>query len=307
MSIQTVDVPVIEEAGAIAEAVQARRGNPLVQELMFVIRRSRSVQVGLAVTGTLLAVAALADVLAPYSPIEIDLLRRLQPPSAAHLLGTDQIGRDELSRVIHGARVSLFVGLVAVTIASTVGSVLGLVAGYVGGFVDDVIMRVMDALLAFPAILLALVIVSALGPGLVNTLIAFGIAGIPFYARLLRSMVLSIRARQYVLAARALGASHGRLMLRHVMPNSVGPMIVAMTLQTGTVIVGIAGLGYLGLGAQPPTPEWGNMLSGSQALLFSAPWLLFSPGIAILLAVVGFNLIGDGLRDALDPRLRQSR
>lgn len=264
-------------------------------------------QVGLAITLALLGMALLAPLLAPYSPLETNLAQRLKPPSLANPLGTDQLGRDQLSRIIYGARVSLVVGLVAVAIASLLGSSVGLVAGYAGGALDGAAMRLMDAMLAFPALLLALAIVSALGPGLVNTLIAFGIAGVPYYARLLRSLVLSVREREYVLAARALGASHGRIMLRHVLPNAVAPVVIAMTLQTGTVIVGIASLGYLGLGAQPPTPEWGAMLSGSQIQFFSAPWLLFAPGGLILAAVVGFNLIGDALRDALDPRLRPPR
>lgn len=258
----------------------------------------------MAITIGLFAMGIFAPFLTPYSPIDTDLLGRLQPPSLAHPLGTDQLGRDQLSRIMFGARVSLVVGLIAVGIASIVGTTAGLLSGYAGGIVESVVMRVMDAMLAFPGVLLALAIVSALGPGLVNTLIAFGISGIPFYARLMRSMVVSIRNREYVLAARSIGATHRRLMLRHVLPNSVMPVIIAMVLQTGVVIVGIASLGYLGLGAQPPTPEWGGMLSGSQALLFSAPWLLFAPGTMIVLAVVGFNLIGDGLRDALDPRLR---
>ena len=293
--------------GAQPVGATADRGcNVWIQELALVVRRSSMMRVGLGMMTLLLMMGMLAPVLTPYSPIETNLAERLRSPSAAHPLGTDQLGRDQLSRVMHGARVSLFVGLVAVAIAAFFGSGIGLVAGYAGGRVDDAIMRLVDAMLAFPPLLLALVIVSALGPGLVNTLIAFGISGIPYYARLLRSLVLSVRAQEYVIAARALGAGGGRIMLRHVLPNSIAPVIIAMTLQTGTVIVGIASLGYLGLGAQPPTAEWGVMLSGSQIQFFSAPWLLLSPGAMILAAVIGFNLIGDGLRDALDPRLRGS-
>jgi peptide/nickel transport system permease protein len=262
-------------------------------------------QAGAILTAFLILLAVLAPVISPHDPLGQDLTARLLGPSRAHLLGTDDLGRDQLSRLLYGARVSLFVGLIAVAISSLLGSLLGLISGYFGGLVDNVIMRLMDAMLAFPAILLALLIVSALGPGLVNTLIALGVSGIPHYARLIRSTVLTVRSREYVLAARALGAGSGRIMFRHVLPNSLAPVLVATTLQTGTVIVGIASLGYLGLGVQPPTPEWGSMLSGSRLLFFQAPWLLFAPGVAILLAVVGFNLIGDGLRDALDPRLRQ--
>jgi len=268
-------------------------------------RRDHTMQAGAILTAFLILLAVLAPVISPHDPLGQDLTARLLGPSRAHLLGTDDLGRDQLSRLLYGARVSLFVGLIAVAISSLLGSLLGLISGYFGGLVDNVIMRLMDAMLAFPAILLALLIVSALGPGLVNTLIALGVSGIPHYARLIRSTVLTVRSREYVLAARALGAGSGRIMFRHVLPNSLAPVLVATTLQTGTVIVGIASLGYLGLGVQPPTPEWGSMLSGSRLLFFQAPWLLFAPGVAILLAVVGFNLIGDGLRDALDPRLRQ--
>jgi len=254
--------------------------------------------------GLLILLALLAPLLAPHDPLAVDVLQRLQAPSRAHLLGTDQVGRDQLSRMLYGARISLAVGPIAVALAASVGVILGLVGGYAGGFVDNAIMRVMDALLAFPGLLLALVIVSTLGPGLMNTLIAFAVGGIPRYARLLRSLALSVRTREYVVAARATGAGSPRIMLRHVLPNSASPVLIAVTLHVGATIVGIASLSYLGLGIQPPTPEWGAMLSGSQTLLFRAPWLLFSPGIAILVAVVAFNLLGEGLRDALDPRLR---
>ncbi len=264
-------------------------------------------RVGLVMMTLMFMLGLLAPVLTPYAPNETDLEQRLLSPSSDHLLGTDQLGRDQLTRILYGARISLVIGLVAVVIAAVFGSGIGLVAGYTGGRTDNSLMRVMDAMLAFPPLLLALVIVAALGSGLVNTLIAFGIAGIPYYARLLRSLVLSVRAQEFVVAARATGAGGPRIMLRHVLPNSIGPVIIAMTLQTGTVIVGIASLGYLGLGAQPPTAEWGSMLSGSQIQFFSAPWLLLSPGGLILAAVIGFNLIGDGLRDALDPRLRGPR
>ena len=288
------------------DEVTDRTRNLWRQELIRVVRRSSMMRVGLGMMTLLFAMGLLAPVLTPFSPNETNLAERLRSPSSAHLLGTDQLGRDQLTRVMYGARVSLLVGLVAVVIAAAFGSGLGLVAGYAGGRVDNVTMRLMDAMLAFPPLLLALVIVAALGAGLVNTLIAFGIAGIPYYARLLRSLVLSVRAQEFVLAAHAVGAGGARVMLRHVLPNSIAPVIIAMTLQTGTVIVGIASLGYLGLGAQPPTAEWGAMLSGSQIQFFSAPWLLLSPGGMILAAVIGFNLIGDGLRDALDPRLRGS-
>lgn len=306
MSSERTTVTQAEAIRSLDAGRARKRRAPLVLlEVVRVLRRDRTVQVGLAIVAVLVALALLAPVLAPYDPLAVEITERLQPPSRQHLLGTDQVGRDQLSRILYGGRVSLFVGLIAVAIASGIGVVLGLVAGYAGGHLDNVIMRVMDALLAFPGLLLALVIVSALGPSLINTLIAFGIGGIPRYARLLRSLALSVRSREYITAARATGAGHLRLMFRHMLPNSISPVLIAMTLQVGTTIVGIASLGYLGLGIQPPTAEWGAMLSGSQTLLFRAPWLLFAPGVAILIAVVAFNLVGDGLRDALDPRLRR--
>lgn len=290
-----------------AAAPLRRRGGPLVHELRFVVRRSRSVQIGLAIVVVLLAAGALAPLLTPYSPTKIDLAHTLVAPSSSHPLGTDELGRDELTRILYGARISMVMGLLAVAISAFFGVVFGLLAGYAGGWLDNLIMRGMDGVLAFPALLLALLTISVLGPGLFKILIAFGIAGVPFYARLLRSMVLSVRENEYVLAAQALGASRTRVMVRYVLPNAVSPLIVAVSLGMGFVIIGLAGLGYLGLGAQPPTAEWGAMLSGSQARFFIAPWLLLSPGGMILLAVVGYVLLGDGIRDALDPRLRQSQ
>ncbi len=283
------------------------RGGPLVAELSYVLRHSRTVQIGLLLVVTLLLLGAFAPLLTSYSPNRIDLANTLQPPSRTHLLGTDELGRDELTRLLYAARVSMIVGLAAVAISNVLGVLFGLVAGYAGGVTDNVIMRTMDGILAFPALLLALLVISVLGPGLLKILIAFGIAFAPSNARLLRSMVVSVRENEYVLAAQALGASRTRVMLRYVLPNSVSPLIVSASLGMGFVIIGLAGLGYLGLGAQPPTAEWGAMLSGSQARFFTAPWLLISPGAAILVAVVGYVLLGDGLRDALDPRLRQSQ
>lgn len=272
-----------------------------------IVRSSRAVQAGLVIVLTLFALGILAPFLTPYSPIEIDLSNTLEAPSPAHLLGTDELGRDQLTRLLYGARVSMVMGLIGVVIAASVGAALGLIAGYFVGALDSAIMRTMDAILAFPALLLALLVVSVVGPGLVQVLIAFGIAGIPFYARLMRSMVLSIRGREYVEAAEALGASPLRIIFGHILPNAMAPLIITTTLAMGLVIVGLASLGFIGLGAQPPTPEWGAMLSGNQSRFFTAPWLLISPGLAILLAVIGYSLVGDGLRDALDPRLRHLR
>ncbi len=272
-----------------------------------VVRSSRAIQVGLLMVLTLFALGLFAPILTPYSPIMIDLTNTLEQPSAAHLLGTDELGRDQFTRLLYGARVSLVMGFVGVVLAASVGATLGLMAGYFVGPFDTVLMRIMDAILAFPALLLALLVVSVVGPGIIQVLLAFGIAGIPFYARLMRSMVLSIREREFVSAAEALGASPARIIFVHILPNAMAPLIITTTLAMGLVIVGLASLGFIGLGAQPPTPEWGAMLAGNQSRFFTAPWLLISPGIAIVLAVVGYSLIGDGLRDALDPRLRHLR
>lgn len=268
------------------------------------VRRSINVKIGLAIVATLFLLGLLAPVLTPYDPNAINLMNTLRPPSAEHLLGTDELGRDQLTRVLHGSQVSMVMGLIGVMFAATLGTTIGLIAGYFAGWFDSVVMRAMDAILAFPALLLALLVISILGPGILQVLIAFGFAGIPFYARLMRTMVLSIRRMEYVEAAEALGASPLRVIVRHILPNSIAPLIITTTMAMGLVIVGLASLGFLGLGAQPPTAEWGAMLSGSQARFFTAPWLLLTPGFAIIMAVVGYSLIGDGLRDSLDPRLR---
>jgi len=294
-------------AVAVLTGAGAGAGGRRIRGIGAIIRSSRTIQAGLLIVLTLLGLGLLAPFLTPYSPTQIDLANVLRPPSPAHLVGTDELGRDQLTRLLYGARVSMVMGFVGVLIAASVGAAIGLIAGYFAGIVDDAVMRVMDAILAFPALLLALLVVSVVGPGLVQVLIAFGIAGIPFYARLMRTMVLSLRTREYVAAAEALGASPLRIIFLHILPNAMAPLIITTTLAMGLVMVGIASLGFIGLGAQPPTPEWGAMLSGSQSRFFTAPWLLLSPGLAIVLAVVGYSLVGDGLRDALDPRLRYLR
>ncbi len=245
-----------------------------------------------------------SPLLAPYDPYKQNLLLRKAPPSKAHPLGMDEVGRDVLSRIIYGSRVSLEVGFLSVIGAIIVGVFIGAVSGYAGGWVDNIVMRLMDILLAFPSLLLALAIVTILGPGLLNMLYAIAIVSIPTYARLVRASVLAEKETDYVLAARAIGAGHLRILFRQIMPNALTPIIVQGTLGIGTAILDAAALGFLGLGAQPPTPEWGTMLSRAQQVFFSAPHIGIFPGIAIMLAVLGFNLLGDGLRDALDPRLR---
>jgi peptide/nickel transport system permease protein len=261
----------------------------------------------LALTGggllaLLTAAALLAPVLAPADPLAQDLQRRLQPPGWPHLLGTDEFGRDLLSRVLYGARISLRLGVLAIAAALGAGTLLGLWAGYRGGWADALIMRLMDLMLAFPSILLAIAIVAVIGPGIDNVMVAVSIVLVPQYARLVRAAVLTIRQLNYVEAARALGASDAHVLIKAILPNCLVPLIVQSSLSLATAILDAAGLSFLGLGAQPPAPEWGAMLSGGRDLLLRAPWVMAFPGLAIFAAALGLNLLGDGLRDALDPR-----
>ena len=265
-------------------------------------RQNRLSVVGLALIAGFLLLAFAAPLLAPADPMAQALYNRLSPPTLEHPFGTDDFGRDILSRVIYGARISLRVGIVAVLIALVLGTGIGLVAGYWGGWIDQVLMRVMDLLLAFPSILLAIGIVAILGPGLENAMLAVGIVAVPQYARLVRASVLTVRETDYVLAARAMGASDARILAFAILPNCLAPLIVQATLGLATAILDAAGLSFLGLGAQPPTPEWGAMLSQGRELIVRAPWVLAFPGGAIFLTVLAFNLVGDGLRDALDPK-----
>jgi peptide/nickel transport system permease protein len=282
---------------------EARRGP---RRAWKVFGRNRGAVIGTGLLLVWVCAALLAPRVAPYDPLELAGVSR-QPPSPAHLMGTDLLGRDVLSRIVYGARISLTIGLISVGIGLCVGALLGLVAGYYRGRVDTTIMRVVDALLAFPGLLLALVIIAALRPGLGNVMVAVGISSLPLYARLVRSLSLSIREREYVQAARALGGSDGRVMFRHVVPNLIGPVIVLSTLQIGSAILIGSALSYLGMGAQPPTPEWGLMTVDGQAYLSGAWWISTFPGLAIFSVVMGFNLMGDGVRAALDPRTAQER
>jgi len=277
----------------------------------------RSAMVGLAVLGGLVLCAIFAPLIAPYDPnqvlIGIEDVGAREPPcihllgcpadQPQHLMGTDSNVRDLFSRVVYGTRYSLAIGFTAVGFAIIVGTILGAVAGQSGGASDNVIMRIMDVLLAFPALLLAIAIVAVLGPGLTNALIAIGIVSIPIYARVMRASVLSTREMDYVSASRALGAGTATTLFRVVLPNAMTPLIVVGTLGIATAILDAAALSFLGLGAQPPTPEWGSMLGKDRNQVFTAPHLVFFPGLAIMITVLAFNLLGDGLRDALDPRL----
>jgi peptide/nickel transport system permease protein len=253
----------------------------------------------------LILIALFASVIAPYSDVRQNIPARLQSPSSQHLFGTDETGRDIFSRVIYGSRISLRVGIVSVTIALSLGVTAGLVAGYYRGIIDTLIMRLVDIMLAFPGFLLALAIIAMLGPSLRNAMIAVGIGSSTGFARLVRGSVLSIREADYVLAARVLGASGGRIMRRHILPNALSPIIVLATLELPAAILVAASLSFLGLGAQPPSPEWGAMLVDGKEFIQTAWWLITFPGIAIFITVLGFNLFGNSLQDALNPRLRQ--
>jgi ABC-type dipeptide/oligopeptide/nickel transport system permease subunit len=279
----------------------------------------RSAMVGLGILGVLVVVAITADWIAPYDPyqvlIGVEAVDDRDPPCIhllgcpadrpQHILGIDSNVRDLFSRVLFGSRYSLVIGVTSVSFAIVVGTVLGALAGYLGGWVEDAIMRTMDVLLAFPSLLLAIAIVAVLGPGLINALLAIGIVSIPVYARVVRASVLSVKETDFVSASRALGAGMGTILFRSVLPNALTPLIVQGTLGIATAILDAAALSFLGLGAQPPTPEWGSMLGKDRNQVFTAPHLVFFPGLGIMLTVLGFNLLGDGLRDALDPRLQR--
>jgi len=277
----------------------------------------KSAIAGMIILGGLILTAVFAPWIAPYEPDEVligkeDVKRRAPPcihllgcpaDQPQHLMGIDGNVRDQFSRVVYGSRYSLVIGFVTVGFAIVIGTTIGAVAGYWGGWSDNGLMRVMDVLLAFPALLLAIAIVAVLGPGLMNTLLAIAIVTIPAYARVMRSSVISVKETDFISASKALGAGSGRVLLRSILPNAMTPLIVLGTLEIASAILSAAALSFLGLGAQPPTPEWGSMLGAERNQVFTAPHLVFFPGLAIMLTVLGFNLLGDGLRDALDPRL----
>lgn len=271
------------------------------------LKRNKMALLGLFILVVLVLMAIFADFIADYETVVIkqNLGQRMQPPSAAHWLGTDEFGRDIFARLVHGTRVSLKVGVVAVGISIVIGGTLGALAGFYGGTLDNVIMRIMDIFLAVPSILLAIAIVSALGPSIINLMLAISISSVPSYARIVRASVLSIRDQEFIEAAKAIGASNARIIFRHIIPNSLAPVIVQATLGVAGAILSTAGLSFIGLGIQPPAPEWGSMLSGGRQYLRYYWWITTFPGLAIMITILSLNLLGDGLRDALDPRLKQ--
>ncbi len=293
------------EGNRATESLEGRRSRTQWAEVWRRLRRNWMAMFGLAIIILIALTAIFADVIAPYDYREQNLRLVADPPSRQHILGTDDLGRDILSRIIHGARVSLQVGFVAVSISLIVGGTLGALAGYYGGNLDNVVMRFMDVLLAIPSILLAIAIVSAFGGGLLNVMIAVGIATIPVYARIVKASVMSIKEQEFIEAARAIGATDLRIILKHIIPNSMAPIIVQGTLGVAIAILSAAGLSFIGLGIEPPTPEWGAMLSAGRHLIRRAPHVATFPGLAIVITIFALNLLGDGLRDALDPRLKR--
>lgn len=280
------------------------KNSSLFRETWIRIRQNKLAMVGLVLLCLLVLIAIFADVIAPYGYEEQHLSEAYQKPSSTYIFGTDEFGRDIFSRVIYGSRISLFVGFVAVSIAAVIGVLLGAIAGYYGSFTDNVIMRAMDIILAVPQILLAIAIVSAFGSSLINLMIATGISTAPNYARLMRASVLSLKEQEFIEAARAAGTSNFKIIFRHILPNSLSPILVQATFGVGLAIIAIAGLSFIGLGLQPPTPEWGAMLSTGRTFIRNYPYMTIFPGLAIAVTVFSLNVLGDGLRDALDPKLR---
>lgn len=289
----------------IATVIVEEKLTPPWKEAWIAFYKNRLALAGLGIVVFFIIIAIIAPIIAPYSFKDQVLADRMLPPSSDHWFGTDDFGRDIFSRIVYGARISLWVGFFSVLGSVVAGTLLGIVAGYYGRWVDAIISRIFDIMLAFPSILLAIAVVSILGPSLQNALIAIAVINIPNFGRLVRSKVLSVKQEEYIMAARAVGMKDTRILLRHILPNSISPVIVQATLAIATAIIEAAALGFLGMGAQAPTPEWGKMLADSKNYITQAPWTLFFPGVAIMLTVLGFNLMGDGLRDILDPKMKQ--
>lgn len=313
------------ERGQLAAAPDARSGAPLPQDAGALAARVRGTRfagtrafvaafsrqwlgmAGLFLMLLVIVAAAFAPWIAPYSPSKIAPLHLLQPPGHGHLLGTDGLGRDVFSRLVYGARVSLYSGFLVVSVSMIGGTLIGLVAGYVGGFIDALLMRTMDALLAFPGLVLALAIASALGPNLTDVMIAIAVLSLPGAARIARGETLSLRGRDFIVAERVVGASPPRILFLHVLPNALPPIVVIASLRVGSAVLIETGLSFLGLGVQPPTPSWGTMVNEGAQFLEHAPWIALASGGAIFLTVLGANFVGDSVRDVLDPRLRNAR
>jgi peptide/nickel transport system permease protein len=289
----------------VAERIAAAVGRPTRVTARAPILREPLNVLAIAVIAAFATCAVLAPLLAPYDPLAQTLSARLQQPSAEHWLGTDQLGRDIASRLLYGARISLVIGVVVVALAGILGTFVGLVAGYAGGLADEALMRLTEVFLAFPPLILAMAIAGALGPSLTNAIIAIAAVTWAVYARLARGQLLALRRREYVEAARSIGASPARIVVRHLLPNAIAPLLVQASFDMGSAIIAAAGLSFIGFGAQPPTPEWGVMISEGRNFISTEPWLSLFPGLAILFAVGAFNVLGDGLRDVLDPRLRR--
>jgi peptide/nickel transport system permease protein len=293
----------MSNAPAIVAAQQPFRRTPVA--VLDLVRTHRRVTVAMILLALLFLIALLSPVISPHDPLAVNADDSYLPPlRPGHILGTDELGRDMLSRILWGSRVSLPVAFVAVAVGLICGGAIGILSGYAGGVVDLLLMRLMDALLAFPGLILAIALVAALGPGLRNAMIAIGVVAVPVYARLVRAVVLQLKQMEFIVATRSIGATPMRLILRHLIPNLVNPVIVQISLSAGFAILAEATLSFLGLGAQLPTPDWGQMINTGAAFLTTDPWLAIVPGAAISVTVYSFNLLGDALRDALDPRLR---
>lgn len=295
-------------AAAAAEKEQhKKRRRSQMTEIWRRMRRNKLAMVGLVIVSILIVVAIFANQIADYNTVAIkqNVIERLQGPSAEHWAGTDEFGRDIFARLVHGARISLLVGVVAVCIALITGGILGAIAGYFGGTADNVIMRIMDIFLSIPILLLAIMIVAAMGSSMVNLMIAIGLASMPTFARIVRASVLSVKDQEFVEAARAIGAKNHHIILRHIMPNCLSPIIVQATLRVATAILSTASLSFISLGIQAPAPEWGAMLASGRAYIRDAPHIVIIPGLLIMITILALNLLGDGLRDALDPKLKR--
>ena len=289
----------------LSKPADVSRSRGLWQDAFYRLTRHRLAMFGLVILVVTTLTAIFGPMLVIYVPDKMDFTARFAPPTLQHIFGTDDFGRDTFTRIVYGARVSLQVGIISVGLAATVGTLLGLLAGYGRRLSDEVIMRMMDVLYAFPAVLLAIAILAALGKGIGNAMIAIGIVYIPIFARITRGEVLSIRNEEFITAARSLGASDGRILLRHILPNILSPIIVETSLSLAFAILAEASLSFFGLGTQPPDPSWGRMLSEGRNYFRQSPWMGIFPGLAIMFVVMGFNFLGDGLRDALDPRLKR--